>query len=41
MQDPSRGLIGNLYIICNLVVPDNLSEDALKLVNKIKEQNGL
>jgi DnaJ-class molecular chaperone len=41
MQDPSRGLIGNLYIICNLIVPDNLSEDALKLVNKIKEQNGL
>mgnify|MGYP000055969866 CR=1 FL=1 len=41
MQDPSRGLIGNLYIICNLVVPNNLSKEALELVNKIKEQNGL
>ena len=41
MQDPSRGLIGNLYIICNLYVPDNLSEEAVEQLNKIKEQNGL
>lgn len=42
MQDPSRGLIGNLYIICNLIVPDNLSDDMVELVNKIKqESNGL
>lgn len=37
MQDPSRGLMGNLYIICHLYVPDNLSDEVIELLNKIKE----
>jgi len=41
MQDPRRGSIGNLYIICNLVVPDNLSDEVIAKLNTIKEQNGL